>query len=91
MAKPKMSAKKKSWPLKKRVASKTKEKEWDMEMFEREARQRTAWGGFVQTMSIIRAEEEENDYQRAKYNNDEVKVKEIEQKRKNRSPLLYIG
>lgn len=93
MATPKMSAKKNKGSVKKRPTNKQrgKKKKWDMEMFEREARQRSAWGGYVQTMGIIRAQEEEKGYQRAKYERNEAKVKEIEESRENRTPLLYIG
>lgn len=77
-------------PNSKKKSSK-KKTDWDIEMFEREARQRSAWGQYAQTMNYIRVTEEEQEYQTAKYKKDEKKVKEIEDKRKNRSPMLYIG
>ena len=72
-------------------AKSRKKKEFDWEAWEQEARRRSAWGEYVQTMSRIRQYEEENQYQSAKYKGDTEKVKQIENKRKNRTPMLYIG
>jgi hypothetical protein len=78
---------------KKRLTNKQRreKKEWDMEMFEREARQRSAWGEYVQTIHTIRLMEEEGEYQRAKFEKNNKKVKEIEEKRKRQTPMIYIG
>jgi hypothetical protein len=85
-----MKAKKKT--TKKRMTAKERKEKhaWDMEMYEREARQRTAWAHYGQQMSYIRATQEENEYQKAKYWGDEKKVKEIEHNRNNRTNNLVI-
>ena len=76
---------------KKQTAKEREEKrKWDMEMYEREARQRTAWAHYGAQMSYIRATEEENEYQRAKYYGDDKKAKEIEDKRKNRTNNMLV-
>lgn len=59
--------------------------------YEREARKRSAWGGYVNTMHNIKLVEEEERYQLAKSKKDTKKIKEIENERKGRSSLLYIG
>ena len=84
-----MKAKKKT--KKRMTAKERKEKNaWDMEMYEREARQRTAWVHYGAQMSYIRMQEEENEYQKAKYQNDDKKVEEIEHNRNNRTNRLVI-
>lgn len=76
---------------KKPVREKKEKNDFDWDAWESEARKRSAWGGYVQTMNQIRTRSEENELQHAKSKGDIDKVKEIEKDREGRIPMLYIG
>ncbi len=72
------------------MGRKKKEPDVDWSNWEREARQRTAWGHYGAQMAYVRAVDEENEYEMAKMKKDTEKIKEIEDKRKNRNYGMMI-
>lgn len=66
---------------------KTQKKEVDWDEWERQARQRSAWGEYTQTMYAINRREE--DFKIVHGTNEERD--EILKRREKQSPIMYIG